>query len=95
MGADDLEGCQRYPPGWILWGGGVLPLELHISLTKSHLCQFLMYSKDLCITDLMHYTKIAAILNFHVNMPPYWILCVFGPFFKNIIILLHVHHCTI
>ena len=23
--------------------------------------------------------KIAAILNFHVNMPPYWILCVFGP----------------
>ena len=28
--------------------------------------------------DIYNFTKIAAILNFHVNMPPYWILCVFG-----------------
>ena len=28
------------------------------------------------------FTKIAAILNFHVNIPPSWILWVFGPFLK-------------
>ena len=42
-----------------------------------------------------NFTKIAAILNFHVNMPPSWILCVFGPFFNKIIAPLRVHHCTI
>ena len=32
------------------------------------------------VNDIYNFTKIAAILIFHVNMPPYWILCVFGPF---------------
>ena len=56
-----------------------------------------MDSKDLYIcrsVDIYNFTKIAAILNFHVNMPPSWILCVFGPFLK-IIFLLRVYHCTI
>ena len=44
--------------------------------------------------DIYHFTKIAAILNFHGNMPPSWILCVFGPFLKKNVIL-RVHHCTI
>ena len=30
--------------------------------------------------DIYNFIKIAAILNFHVNMPPLWILCIFGPF---------------
>ena len=47
-----------------------------------------MDSKDLYICgSAMTYTilqKIAAILNFHVNMPPSWILCVFGPFLTKL-----------
>ena len=45
--------------------------------------------------DTYNFTKIAAILNFHVNMSPSWILYVFGPFLKYNIFLLHVHHCPI
>ena len=64
-------------------------MELQISLKKSNLCKFLMDSKDLYIygsvkTYTIFIKKIAAILNFHVNMPPSWILCVFGPFKKKI-----------
>ena len=34
--------------------------------------------------DVYNFTKIAAILNFNVNMPPSWILCVFGPFLTKL-----------
>ena len=34
--------------------------------------------------NVYNFTKIAAILNFTVNMPPSWILCVFGPFLKKL-----------
>ena len=34
--------------------------------------------------DVFNFTKIAAILNFNVNMPPSWILCVFGPFLTKL-----------
>ena len=44
----DLEGGQKYPPLEFV-GGGHSPLELQIYLKKSHLCQFLMDSKDLYI----------------------------------------------
>ena len=78
---------QKYPP-LECGGGGSFPLELQISLKKSHLCQFLMDSKDLYICgSAMLYTilqKTAAILNFHVNMPPSWILCAFGPFLTTL-----------
>ena len=34
--------------------------------------------------DICNFTIIAAILNFHVNMPPSWILCVLDLFTKII-----------
>ena len=45
--------------------------------------------------DIYNFKKMAAILNFQVNMPPSWILCVFGPFLKKNSFLLRMHHCTI
>ena len=78
----DLEGWQKYPTGWILWGA--YSPGIRNIFKKSHLCQFLMDSKDIYIYgSIMTYTilqKIAAILNFRENMPPSLILCVFGPF---------------
>ena len=44
----------------------------------------LMYADDLVLLSPCNFTKIAAILNFHVNMPPSWILCVFGPFLTKL-----------
>ena len=74
-------------PRWNLWGGRIPPGITNIFI-KSHLCQFLMDSKDLYISgSAMTYTilqKIAAILNFHVDMPPSWILCVCGPFLTKL-----------
>ena len=74
----------RSIPRWNLWGGGAFPPGITNIFKKSRLCQFVMDSKDIYICrSAMTYTilqKIAAILNFLVNMPPSWILCVFGPF---------------
>ena len=79
----DLEGGQKYPPVGIC-GGAHCPLELQISFKKiaflSILDGFERSIHPWIGNDVYHFTKIAAILNFHVNMPPSWILCVFGPF---------------
>ena len=61
---------QKYPPVGIC--GGAFPLEFQISLKK------IAYLSILWIgNDVYNFTKIAAILNFYVNMPLSWILCVF------------------
>ena len=71
-------------------GGRIPPWNYKYLLKKLHLRQFLMYSKDLYYiylwigNDICNFTKIAAILNFHVNMPPSWILCVLDLFTKII-----------
>ena len=55
----DLERGQKYPPVGIYGGGGAFPLELQISLKQSHLCQFLINSKDLYICgSAMTYTML-------------------------------------
>ena len=70
-------------PRWNLWGAHC-PLELQISFLKiaflSILDGFERSIHPWIGNDIYNFTKIAAILNFHVNMPPSWILCVFGPF---------------
>ena len=44
-------------PRWNLWGGGAFPLGITNILKKSHLCQFVMDSKDLYICrSAMTYT---------------------------------------
>ena len=45
----DLEGWQKYPPAGFCGGGGVFPSGIKNIFKKSHLCQFLMDSKDLYI----------------------------------------------
>ena len=45
----DLEGVQKYPPVGIC--GGRIPPGITNIFKKSHLCQFLMYSKYLSFVD--------------------------------------------
>ena len=81
----DLEGWQMYPPTWILWGA-YSPLELQISL-KTRISPILNgFERSIHLwigIDIYHFSKIAAILNFHVNMPPSWILGVLCTFKKK------------
>ena len=67
-------------PRWNLWGVAFPPGITNIfkkiaSLTI--LDGFESYIHLWIGNDVYNFTKIAAILNFHVNMPPSWILCVF------------------
>ena len=66
-------------PRWNLWGGAFPPVitkKLHLSILDG----FERYIHQWIGNDRYNFTKIAAILNFHVNMPPSWILCLFPPF---------------
>ena len=79
----DLEGGQKYPPVGICGGAGSFPLELQIYLKKiaslSILDGFERSIHLWIVNDVYNFTKIATILNFHVNMPPsssLWILSV-------------------
>ena len=82
----DLEGWQNNPPVGF-FRGAYSPVELQIFVKKiESLYIFNGFERSIHLwigKDIYNFTKIAAILNFHVNMPPSWILCVFGPFFKN------------
>ena len=87
----DLEGWQKYPLDWILWGGGggaYSPLELQISFKKIVSLSILNgFERPIHLwigNDTYNFTKMAVILNFHVNMSPSSILCVFGPFLKQL-----------
>ena len=81
------KGGRSIPPLEFV-GGGALPPGISNIFKKLHLCQFLMDSKDLYICgSAMTYTiftNIAAIFNFHVNMPPSWILCAIEPFLTKL-----------
>ena len=95
----DLEGGQKYPPVGICGGGGCIPPgipNIFKQIASLSILDGFERSIHLWIgNDEYNFTKIAAILDFHVNMPPSWILCVFGPFFNKIIFPLRVHHCPI
>ena len=82
----DLEGWQNNPRVGF-FRGAHSPVELQILKKKiESLYIFNGFERSIHLwigKDIYNFTKIAAILNFHVNMPPSWILCVFGPFFKN------------
>ena len=69
--------------------GGRIPPGITNIIKQSYLCQFLIDSNDLYIYEpiqfmnLYNFSKIAAILNFHINVPPSWISCVFVPLKKK------------
>ena len=73
----DLEGGQKYPPVGIC-GERIPPPELQISLNKisslSIIDGFEIYIQHWIGNDVYNVSKIAAILNFHGNMPPSWIV---------------------
>ena len=91
----DLEGWQKNPPVGFL---GSAPPGITNNLKKIESLYILNgFERSIHLwigKDIYNFTKIAAILNFHVNMPPSWILC-FWTFLKKNIFLLRVHHCTI
>ena len=74
---------QKYPPVGIC--GGTFPPGITNIFKKiaslSILDGFERSLHQWIGNDVYNFTKIAAILNFDVNMPPSWIWCVFGPFF--------------
>ena len=66
-------------PCWNLWGGGRTPpwnFKYIKKIASLPILDGFERSIHLLIgNDVYNFTKIAAILNFHVNMPPSWILC--------------------
>ena len=83
----DLEGWQNNPSRWIFLGGRIPPWNYKYlkKIESLYILNGFERSIHLWIgKDIYNFTKIAAILNFHLNMPPSWIVCVFGPFFKKI-----------
>ena len=85
-------------PRWNLWGVAFLPGITNIFKKIASLTILDGFESSIHLwigNDVYNFTKIAAILNFHVNMPPSWILLCFWTFFNKIIFPLRVHHCTI
>ena len=91
----DWGGGQKYPHVGIC-GGRIAPWNYKYLFKKiaslSILDGFERSIHLLIGNDVYNFTNIYS-LNFHVNMPPSWILCVFGPFYKYIFPP-RVHHCT-
>ena len=76
-------GCDLY--GVYKFSQVVLVVPWYLPLQFGRVAEVSLRSIHLWIgNDKYNFTKIAAILNFHVNMPPSWILCVFGPFLKKL-----------
>ena len=84
---------QKYPPVGIC-GGAHSHLELQIYLKKiASLSIIDGFERSILLwigNDVFNFSKIAAILNFHVNMPPTWIFVCFWNFFNKIIFPLRV-----
>ena len=74
-------------PRWNLWGVAFPPGITNIFKKIASLTILDGFERSIHLwigNDVYNFTKIAAILNFNVNMPPSWILCVFGPFLTKL-----------
>ena len=76
------------PPPLEFVGGGLIPPGITDVFKKfAYLSILDGFERSIhlwIVNDVYNFTKIATILNFLVNMPPTWIVCVFGPFLINL-----------